>query len=127
MDRQKYQSVITFQARNQEYASNKAKSTLKTSMTSGNRIREYGKRNIVALTTRKTPKITEMQTKITSTARVTVLMLSYPDKEEGQHSQRTRQNSQQLHDANDLSLKHGSLCKDKSRKSHRGTPLCGCF
>jgi hypothetical protein len=83
MDRQKYQSVIAFQARNQAYANTRARSTLKTSMTSGNRIREYGKRNIVALTTRKTPKITEMQTKITSAASVTVLMLSYPDKEKG--------------------------------------------
>jgi hypothetical protein len=58
-------------------------------MTTGDRIIEYGKTNIVALTIRKTPKIKEMQTKITSAARVTVLMLSYPDKEKGQHSQRT--------------------------------------
>jgi hypothetical protein len=42
--------------------------------------------SIVALTIRKTPKITERQTNITNAARVATLMLSHPNKEKGHHS-----------------------------------------
>lgn len=45
--------------------------------------------SIVALTIRKTPKITERQTKITNAARVKILMLSHLDEEKGQHSHYT--------------------------------------
>jgi hypothetical protein len=50
---------------------------------------EYGKTNIVALTIRETPKITERETKIVNAKRTTILMLSHLDKEKRENSEGT--------------------------------------
>jgi hypothetical protein len=42
---------------------------------------------VVALTIRKTPKITERETKITSAERATILMLSHLDKEKRENGE----------------------------------------
>lgn len=90
IERQKYQSVIIFQARSQAYARNAARTTLRTSVMRINDVNEDGRTNIASRTMRKVPKTTERQTKTTRPARAIIRTLRHLGKEECQYGQRGR-------------------------------------